>query len=184
MPTKKPKPKANRGPGAAAENRAALIRAAREIFDEGLEAPFSAVAKRAGVSQGVLYRHFPDRLGLALAVFEENLDDLEVFAARPGADLQALLDRVTRHTIASTAFIEMRGEDQKDPRLELAAGRMRKLFETRLKAAQELRVVRKSLTTDDLLLALFMLANVLAKTPVTERASMAKKVWALIPLGD
>ena len=34
----------------------------------------SAVAKRAGVGQGSLYRHFPDRTALAAAVFEENVE--------------------------------------------------------------------------------------------------------------
>jgi AcrR family transcriptional regulator len=72
--------KANRGPAAGPENRRALIAAAREVYaTEGLNAPFSAVAKRAGVGQGSLYRHFPDRKALAVAVFEENLVDIEEF---------------------------------------------------------------------------------------------------------
>src|SRR6188472_1508327 len=71
--------KPNRGPSAGPGNRRALIAAAREVFaTEGLQAPFSAVAKKAGVGQGSLYRHFPDRLSLAVAVFDENLDELEL----------------------------------------------------------------------------------------------------------
>ena len=67
--------KPNLGPSAGPGNRRALIVAAREIFaEDGLAAPFSAVAKRAGVGQGSLYRHFPDRLALAVAVFDENID--------------------------------------------------------------------------------------------------------------
>jgi ABC-type glycerol-3-phosphate transport system substrate-binding protein len=59
----------NRGPAAGPGNRAALIAAAREVYGEdGLNAPFSAVAKRAGVGQGSLYRHFADRTSLAVAV--------------------------------------------------------------------------------------------------------------------
>ena len=42
------------------------------MFAEGgVDAPLSAVAKLAGVGQGSLYRHFPDRGALALAVFGE-----------------------------------------------------------------------------------------------------------------
>ncbi|HEU0181064.1 MAG TPA: helix-turn-helix domain-containing protein, partial [Agromyces mariniharenae] len=71
--------KPNRGPSAGPANRRALIAAARDVFaTEGLQAPFSAVAKKAGVGQGSLYRHFPDRLSLAVAVFDENLDELAV----------------------------------------------------------------------------------------------------------
>ena len=69
-------PRTNRGPAAAAGNRRALIAAAREVYAVGgLGAPFSAVAKRAGVGQGSLYRHFPDRTALAVAVFEDNVRD-------------------------------------------------------------------------------------------------------------
>ena len=58
--------KANRGPSAGPENRRALIAAARAVFAEsGYSAPLSAVARRAGVGQGSLYRHFPDRVALA-----------------------------------------------------------------------------------------------------------------------
>jgi AcrR family transcriptional regulator len=64
----------NRGPSAAAENRAALIAAARAVFaTAGYDAPLSAVARRAGVGQGSLYRHFPNRMSLAVAVFEDNM---------------------------------------------------------------------------------------------------------------
>ncbi|MFB9629003.1 TetR/AcrR family transcriptional regulator [Nonomuraea helvata] len=53
----------NRGPGAAVRNRAALIAAAREVFAAaGYDAPLSMVARVAGVGQGSLYRHFPDRV--------------------------------------------------------------------------------------------------------------------------
>ncbi len=81
-------PRACRGPG----NRRALIAAAREVYAEsGLSAPFSAVAKRAGVGQGSLYRHFPDRTALAVAVFEENVADLEQFTASEDRTIDDLL---------------------------------------------------------------------------------------------
>lgn len=58
--------RANRGPAAAAENRAAIIKAAGEVFaEQGLGAPLNSIAKRAGVGQGSLYRHFPTRASLA-----------------------------------------------------------------------------------------------------------------------
>ncbi|MEV6041596.1 helix-turn-helix domain-containing protein [Nonomuraea sp. NPDC052116] len=38
----------------------------------GYDAPLSLVARTAGVGQGGLYRHFPDRLGLVLAVFNDG----------------------------------------------------------------------------------------------------------------
>ncbi|MGO1628191.1 helix-turn-helix domain-containing protein, partial [Microbacterium sp.] len=69
------RPRKNRGPAAAAENRRALIAAARAVFaDGGFAVPFSAIARRAGVGQGSLYRHFPTKIALAAAVFDDDID--------------------------------------------------------------------------------------------------------------
>src|SRR5690606_2870542 len=78
MATSGEAPKKNRGPAAAAHNRRALIDAARDLFaEQGFSVPFSAVARRAGVGQASLYRHFPDKVALGVAVFEENLKLIE-----------------------------------------------------------------------------------------------------------
>ncbi|MYV50005.1 helix-turn-helix domain-containing protein [Streptomyces sp. SID2888] len=98
----------NEGPKAAARNRAALIAAAREIYAEsGLQAPLSAIARRAGVGQGVLYRHFPDRAAVAIAVLEENVRQIEQAAAADGADIAQMLGVLTWHQTESTAFVSV-----------------------------------------------------------------------------
>ncbi len=43
----------------------------------GHRVPLNAIAREGRVGQGVLYRHFPTRLDLAFAVFEENSAELE-----------------------------------------------------------------------------------------------------------
>jgi AcrR family transcriptional regulator len=97
---------ANDGPRAAARNRTALIAAAREIYaEQGLDAPLSAIARRAGVGQGVLYRHFPDRAAVALAVLDENVRQIEQAAAADGADLAGVLGVLTWHQTESAAFV-------------------------------------------------------------------------------
>ena len=68
----------------------------------------SAIAKEAGVGQGVLYRHFPSRFDLASSVFEENLATLRELAAHEGDDAffrfwEGMIDLV----VESSAFIEM-----------------------------------------------------------------------------
>jgi AcrR family transcriptional regulator len=58
----------------AARNREALIAAAREVFGErGLDAPLDEIARRAGVGNATLYRHFPTRQELVDAVFTEQM---------------------------------------------------------------------------------------------------------------
>lgn len=98
---------ASGGPKAAARNRAALIAAAREVYaEQGLDAPLSAIARRAGVGQGVLYRHFPDRAAVATAVLEENVHQIEQ-AAQESADLATVLGVLTWHLTESAAFISL-----------------------------------------------------------------------------
>lgn len=100
---------ANRGPAAAAENREALLESARRLFAaRGYHVALSAIARDAGVGQGSLYRHFPTRLDLALAIFEENFTVLERIAASdpgPGCFLR-LWRRLIGFTVESTAFVE------------------------------------------------------------------------------
>lgn len=58
----------------ARRNREALVAAARELFAvRGLDVPLEDIAKRAGVSIGTLYNHFPTRPELADAAFVEEL---------------------------------------------------------------------------------------------------------------
>lgn len=60
----------------AKRNRERIIEAGVELFSRDGSASLSAVGKRAGVGQGTLYRHFPDREALIWAVYEREVDDL------------------------------------------------------------------------------------------------------------
>ncbi|MFK0222725.1 TetR/AcrR family transcriptional regulator [Streptomyces vinaceus] len=58
----------------ALRNRELLLAAAREAFaTQGLEAPLDDIARRAGVGNATLYRHFPTRAALIDAVFRDSL---------------------------------------------------------------------------------------------------------------
>ncbi|WP_043617711.1 TetR/AcrR family transcriptional regulator [Nonomuraea candida] len=175
----------NRGPSAAAGNRAALVAAAREVFaTAGYDAPLSAVARQAGVGQGSLYRHFPDRISLALAVFEDSIAELEALAAAPGTTLDDLLALITEQTVASTAFITMVSVPARpDPRLLAMRDRVAKLLEGGLARAREAGLVRADLTADDLVLAVGMLAGVLSKVPAADRLPTAGRLWSLLRQG-
>ncbi|MFC7885151.1 helix-turn-helix domain-containing protein [Streptomyces sp. NPDC057376] len=98
----------NAGPKASARNRAALIAAAREVFaEQGINAALSSIARRAGVGQGVLYRHFPDRAAVAAAVLEENVREVEQAAAAEGASFAMVLGVLSWHMTESAAFISV-----------------------------------------------------------------------------
>ncbi|MFI7133503.1 TetR family transcriptional regulator [Nonomuraea sp. NPDC050153] len=179
--------RSNRGPSAAAENRAALVAAAREVFaSAGYNAPLSTVARAAGVGQGSLYRHFPDRISLAMAVFEDGVTELEALAARPGTTLDDLLALLTEQTIASTAFIDMvtaTPPAEPDPRILDLRDRVSRVLAGVLGDARRAGTVRADVTADDLVLVIGMLAGVLAKISAPARRDTAARVWALLRQG-
>jgi AcrR family transcriptional regulator len=87
--------KARRKPRSdALRNRERLLRAAAEVFSAGgPDASLEAVAKRAGVGIGTLYRHFPTREALFEAVYRHEVDQLAELAeqlARDAAPVDAL----------------------------------------------------------------------------------------------
>ncbi|MFG3130408.1 TetR/AcrR family transcriptional regulator [Streptomyces tendae] len=58
----------------ARRNRELLLEAAHEVFTEqGLDAALDVIARRAGVGNATLYRHFPTRAALVDAVFRDSL---------------------------------------------------------------------------------------------------------------
>src|ERR1700756_4689413 len=58
----------------AARNRQALLSAARTVMSEqGLDASLDEIARRAGVGNATLYRRFPTRRDLIVAVCEERM---------------------------------------------------------------------------------------------------------------
>jgi AcrR family transcriptional regulator len=84
----------------ARENRERLLAAALELLTESpAQASLSAVAARAGVGIGTLYRHFPTRDALVEAVFRNEVARLSDGAAKllrdkpPEAALETWLER-------------------------------------------------------------------------------------------
>ena len=91
----------------ARRNRARLLDAAREVFQEsGAGAPLDLVARRAGVGRGTLYRNFPDRIALLAALFEERVVELEdLVATYEGDDVfERLIAEYCRYELAMPGF--------------------------------------------------------------------------------
>jgi AcrR family transcriptional regulator len=58
----------------ARENRERILEAARRALDESADASLNQIARQAGVGPGTLYRHFPTREALVLAVYQLDVD--------------------------------------------------------------------------------------------------------------
>lgn len=172
---------ANDGPKAAARNRAALVTAAREIFAEhGLEAPLSAIARRAGVGQGVLYRHFPDRTAAVAAVLEENVRQIERAAEAESATFAGVLGVLTWHLTESAAFIGLLHADRAASRSEIRAHalglseRVERALRTRLPGGHRLSAA------NDLGLAFAMVSAAVTGPTREEREHRALAAWRLL----
>jgi AcrR family transcriptional regulator len=175
-----PSPRTNRGPAAAAENRRALIAAAREVYaDGGLSAPFSAVAKRAGVGQGSLYRHFPDKTALAVAVFEDNVAQLEAHTAPEHRTVDDLLDRVVAQAVVSTAFIDLITANLRDPRVVPLGERFHAVAARLVARDRAAGRIGDHVETEDVTMAVGMLATELARTEPHARPTVATRARTL-----
>jgi AcrR family transcriptional regulator len=73
VPTPRPGPGAKPLRADAARNRQKILDAARAAFaEDGRDAQIDDVARRAGVGVGTVYRHFPTKESLALAIVEQR----------------------------------------------------------------------------------------------------------------
>ncbi|MFE5392972.1 TetR family transcriptional regulator [Streptomyces sp. NPDC056568] len=173
---------ANEGRKAAPRNRAALIAAAREVYSEcGLDAPLSAIARRAGVGQGVLYRHFPGREAVASAVLEENVRQVEQAAAVGGTDLAGALGVLTWHLTESAAFISVlhadgAGSPSKIPAYAHALSeRVERALRAHLPDDHRLAAA-----DDDLMIAVAMVSGAVTGPTREQRERRARAAWRLL----
>jgi len=88
----------------AVENRRQLIDVAREAFvASGDEVSMTGIAKQAGVGVGTLYRHFPTKEALVLAVYQHEIEFLAGLAPmllkqhQPLEALRLWLDRLAHY---------------------------------------------------------------------------------------
>ena len=72
----------------AQRNRLRLLDAAEAVFaSQGISAPVDAIAEKAGVGVGTLYRHFPTKETLFAAILLQRIEDLVADArGRLGSD--------------------------------------------------------------------------------------------------
>lgn len=139
------------------------------------------MAKRAGVGQGTLYRHFPDRLALAAAVFDENIAELED-AMREGGTIAVLFERVIDQASVSTAFIRLLSEQQNDQRARDIAARFEALLDRLRQEDQAAGRIGIHVEQLDVEIAVSMLAHELAFTPPERKpvvADRARRLFAL-----
>lgn len=173
----------------ARRNRENLIAAAREIYAErGLEAPLDEIARRAGVGNATLYRHFADRFALIEAAFHDSLKPILRAAeeARGQADaweaLTGYLDQVFDLLASDRGAGDlMTSAIEGVPTLDAIRGDNRHTLGTLLLRGQEQGTIRTDLTLEDLLFLLAALGRAVPAVPRHWRRYLALLLAGLHP---
>ena len=156
----------------AERNRERIVTAAAELFAErGFAVPLEEVARVAGVGVATLYRRFPSRTELAVAVFERNISsyadvaDRALANPRPGEAFAGLIVDLCalqagdpgRREMLTTAFPASSVVERQ------AAETMDKVGEVIARAQRE-GTVRGDITRGDVVVMLLANAGVLEAT--------------------
>jgi AcrR family transcriptional regulator len=137
-----------------------LLAAAAEIFaEQGTSAALDDIAKRAGVGNATLYRHFPDRRDLVQALLAGRYDDLRAAAERlldapdPRAALTSWLVSFIGHVTAYRGLAASVMDIVRDPETGLSGScwGMRDAAAKLLARAQDATAIRPDLTITELL---------------------------------
>src|SRR4029077_4028188 len=96
----------------AEQNRAAILAVALEALTESADISLNAVAKRAGVANATLYRHFPTRENLVLEVYRHEVRQLVDTAGQllgerePGDALREWVARLAQYAMTKPGLAD------------------------------------------------------------------------------
>jgi AcrR family transcriptional regulator len=169
----------------AQRNIDALLQSALEVFaTSGVDAPVREIAEKAGVGIGTLYRHFPQRSDLVVAVFRHEVDACAdaapILAAEhePGEALARWMQRYTAFiaTKRGLATALHSGNPAFNTFPAYFQKRLQPALQTLLDAAVAVGEVRADVDADDLLNAV---ANLCRQAP-DEDPDRARRMVALL----
>jgi AcrR family transcriptional regulator len=169
MSAKRPKSKARKPRADAQRNRERILEVAKVAFTRsGADTSLDDIAKQAGVGPGTLYRHFPTREDLLVAVYRTEMEKLaaaeQKFAATmpPIEALRAWLllfvDAVAAKQIIAPALNALVGDPKKV--FEASYAQIWEVIRALVKRAIKSGDIRRDLDPVDLLRALIGVAHV------------------------
>ena len=152
----------------ARRNLDALLAAAKTVFaDSGVDAPAKQITDLAGVGVGTLYRHFPRRSDLVVAVLQHEIDELATAATElagqldPWGALSAWIDRLAALVSTKRGFASAlhSGDPAFDDLPGYFMGRLEPAAESLLGAAHGAGTGRDDVSPGDLLLTVSMMCR-------------------------
>lgn len=173
----------------ARERREALINAAAECFTQsGYMVPLEVVAERAGVGRGTLYRNFPNRVALALAIFEREVERIEagIDTVRPFYDVIArfVRDGARASNLFARLGHEMVGDGAHLDAFQNLGRRLERLLQPLVAAAQARGELRADLDGTHVVVAMRMASGLLSPWMTAAEVDAAlERAMALLMAG-
>jgi AcrR family transcriptional regulator len=150
----------------AARNRSVIIEAARQLITEPGELKLSAVARRAGVGQATLYRHFATRDELVRALYDGEIDELVALAHAlldeqpPGEALRLWFTQLAAYArVKFGVMAAVEASVWKDIGAQ-TMGKLGDALDALLAAGREAGVLRGDVDSRDVILLSWFLAHV------------------------
>ncbi|HEX4678064.1 MAG TPA: helix-turn-helix domain-containing protein [Gaiellaceae bacterium] len=147
----------------AQRNLVRVLEAAREVFaEQGIDAPVTDIAERAGVGVGTIFRRFPTKDDLLVAVVEQrtaqliDAADAALESTDPGAALRSFMETAAAMHISDVCWCEagsdLFGRDGIRELIDVLVGKMGELL-TRAQTAGQVRSDVRALDIPVLLMA-------------------------------
>ncbi|WSR66726.1 TetR/AcrR family transcriptional regulator [Streptomyces sp. NBC_01198] len=154
----------------ALRNRERIVAAARDIFVEfGPDAPLDEIARRAGIGNATLYRHFPERRALVHAVLLSSVTrtadraETEVAAAAAGDDACAALGRFAHaavdDNIGALCGLFVNGDETRSAEIAVESARLEGALQELMERARTAGRLRSDVTLNDLMVAISRLTR-------------------------
>ena len=174
----------------AQRNRDRILEAAKEAFTRsGADTSLDDIAKQAGVGPGTLYRHFPTREELLVAVYRTEMEKLAAAEKKLAATMPPIealrawlfmfVDAVAAKQIIAPALNALIGDPKKV--FEASHAQMWEVVRALVRRAIKSGDIRQDLDPVDLLRALIGVANV-ASSPDWQQS--AKRLVDILIAGS
>jgi AcrR family transcriptional regulator len=158
-------------------NRDRILEVSREVLAASSDASLNSIAKRAGVGPGTLYRHFPNREALVLAVYRHEVQQLADLAPQlleehpPLVALRLWFNRLAYYGKIKHSLADVLHAATSDGLVGETYGPVIGAITLLLHACEEAGTIRSGIDADDVLLMVGFLWRLDPSKDWEERAS-------------
>ena len=173
----------------ARRNRDAILAAGLEALTESPDASLNAIAKRAGVANATLYRHFPTREELVLAAYHREVRNLVdaadlLLQEQPPIDaLRGWVERLARYAVTKHGLADALRKAT-TPGSDLSStetyGTIVAALDRLLQANIAAGALRRGLDAEDVILAL---AGLWQLDPASDWRAQAQRIYDIVLSG-